>query len=517
MSEVPSNWKTVGLLDISMLVRGVTYTKNDASEVAFDGSTPVLRANNIQDRKFVLSDLVYVPNSLVSEAQQIGIGDVVVATSSGSINIVGKAAQARVDMQAGFGAFCALLRPCSEVNAKYFGHYFSTDAYRMSVSAMARGVNINNLKKDHFEKLVFPLAPLKEQKRIADKLDSILARVDACRERLDRIPAILKRFRQAVLAAATSGKLTEEWRANKLAQQSHESNQMKTGRVVLNTVQVKKNEWVETNLNHNEAERVRRRLSKFSAELITQNNLPDNWCWAKLEDVSLFVVDCHNKTAPYEKTGIALVRTSNIRDGNFIWDDLRYVSEATYKYWSKRCYPEAGDVVFTREAPLGEAAIIPADKKICLGQRTMLIRTVEEYYLAKFLLISLMDPKFKSRSEVVAVGTGVKHFRVGDVSDLIVPVPSTEEQTEIVRRVEELFAYADRIEARYHAARLQVNKLTLAVLAKAFRGELVPQDPSDEPASVLLDRIRAYRAENAVTPKPKRSPTITSRKTPDIG
>jgi type I restriction enzyme S subunit len=279
---------------------------------------------------------------------------------------------------------------------------------------------------------------------------------------------------------------------------------MKTGRAVLNTVQVKKNEWVETNLNHNEVKRVYRRLSKFSTELITPNNLPDNWCWAKLEDVSLFVVDCHNKTAPYERTGIALIRTSNIRDGNFIWDDLRYVSEATYKYWSKRCYPEAGDVVFTREAPLGEAAIIPLDRKICLGQRTMLIRTVEDHYLAKFLLISLMDPKFKSRSEEIAVGTGVKHFRVGDVSDLIVPVPPTEEQTEIVRRVEELFTYADRIEARYQAARRRVEKLTPAVLAKAFRGELVPQNPDDEPASVLLERIQASRAANAVTSKSRR-------------
>lgn len=80
-----------------------------------------------------------------------------------------------------------------------------------------------------------------------------------------------------------------------------------------------------------------------------------------------------------------------------------------------------------------------------------------------------------------------------------------EEQTEIVRRVEELFAYADRIEARYQAARARVDKLTPAILAKAFRGELVPQDPSDEPASVLLERIRASRAEDAASPKPKRS------------
>ncbi len=91
------------------------------------------------------------------------------------------------------------------------------------------------------------------------------------------------------------------------------------------------------------------------------------------------------------------------------------------------------------------------------------------------------------------------------LSELPINLPSFEEQTEIVRRVEELFAYADRIEARYHTARTRVDKLTPAILAKAFRGELVPQNPDDEPASVLLERIRASRAEHAVTPKPKRS------------
>ncbi len=212
MSELPANWVTAPVLEISDLVRGVTYSKADARDIVFDGSIPVLRANNIQDRAFDLSNLIHVPSSVVSCAQRITKGDVVIATSSGSINLVGKAAQASHDMNSGFGAFCGLLRPSDRIDARYFGHYFSTHAYRTAVSEMSRGVNINNLKRDHFQALELPLAPLPEQKRIADKLDAVLVRVDACRDRLDRIPAILKRFRQSVLAAATTGKLTEDWR-----------------------------------------------------------------------------------------------------------------------------------------------------------------------------------------------------------------------------------------------------------------------------------------------------------------
>jgi len=522
VSNLPSNWASIGLLDISTLVRGVTYTKADARDLAFEDSIPVLRANNIQDHAFDLRDLVHVPTLLVSSTQRVRKGDVVVATSSGSISVVGKAAQASSDMDAGFGAFCGLLRPNDAINAKYFGHYFSSNAYRTAVSTMARGVNINNLKRDHFDALILPIAPLPEQKRIADKLDAVLARVDACRDRLDRIPAILKRFRQSVLAAATSGKLTEDWRAIQVARMepqaesgniARDSAQSRyvvsaapdsaalhpgyegNGDAVLKRIQSKKRMWAQRNPDHNEVARVCKRLDTFSTDHHDAGDIPESWCWARLEDVALMVVDCHNKTAPYEGAGIALVRTSNVRDGRFVWDDLRCVSEDTYKYWSKRCPPEPGDIVFTREAPMGEAAIIPVGRKICLGQRTMLVRPVEDCYSARFLLLSMLDPKFKERSEGVAVGTGVKHYRVGDVSNLFVPVPPVEEQTEIVRRVEALLAIADRVEARYAAARAQVEKLTPATLAKAFRGELVPQDPNDEPASALLERIRAQRGD----------------------
>jgi type I restriction enzyme S subunit len=212
MSELPEGWTEVSLLEISDFIRGVTYTKSDISETAQEGFMPVLRANNIAQRAFNFDDLVYVSSSCISDSQKVKEGDVVIATSSGSINVVGKAVQAKTDLDAGFGAFCGLLRPSKDLNATYFGHFFATDFYRQSASSMARGVNINNLKPSHFNAISIPLAPIQEQKRIADKLDQLLARVDACRERLDRIPAFLKRFRQAVLAAATSGQLTADWR-----------------------------------------------------------------------------------------------------------------------------------------------------------------------------------------------------------------------------------------------------------------------------------------------------------------
>jgi type I restriction enzyme S subunit len=140
----------------------------------------------------------------------------------------------------------------------------------------------------------------------------------------------------------------------------------------------------------------------------------------------------------------------------------------------------------------------------------MLIRPVEKYAPAQYLLLAIMDPQFKKRSEVIAVGTGVKHYRVGDVSNLLIPLPSTEEQNEIVRRVEQLFAHADKIEQQVQAAQQRVDKLTQSILAKAFRGELTAQWRKDNPelisgdnsAEALLAKIKAER--EAKTPKKKR-------------
>ncbi len=111
------------------------------------------------------------------------------------------------------------------------------------------------------------------------------------------------------------------------------------------------------------------------------------------------------------------------------------------------------------------------------------------------------------------VGTGIQHIHLTDLRKDLIPLPPFEEQTEIVRRVEILLAYADRLEARLQSAQTAAERLTPALLAKAFRGELVPQDPSDEPAAELLRRLREARAADTAS-KPKRgraakAPTVS--------
>ena len=154
-------------------VRGVSYSKNDASLTYKEGFVPVLRAGNIQNSRIIHYDFVYIPKEGVKNVQLLKKGDILIAASSGSISIVGKAAMILQDMNAGFGAFCKVLRPNKEiVNEDYFKFYFETPHYKNTISQLAEGANINNLKTEHFDNLELYLPPLPQQQKIAKILDA---------------------------------------------------------------------------------------------------------------------------------------------------------------------------------------------------------------------------------------------------------------------------------------------------------------------------------------------------------
>ncbi|TXI41039.1 MAG: type I restriction endonuclease subunit S [Nitrosomonas sp.] len=340
-------------------------------------------------------------------------------------------------------------------------HFKMPQFLRDGEQMMSGAVGQQRVPKQYVLNSQLPLAPFNEQKRIADKLDSILARVDACRERLDRIPVILKRFRQAVLAAATSGKLIEEWRGGDSS----------------------------------------------------------NWVNERAANVCTKVQSGGTPKEGFTFNGIPFLKVYNIVDQKISFENKpQYITSEIHQGSMSKSQVQPGDVLMNIVGPpLGKVAIVP-DTHLTwnINQAITLFRPSNRISTGWIYCILCDGKNIAEIIHETRGSAGQTNISLSQCRDFIFPIPPIEEQTEIVRRVEELFAYADRIEARYQAARAQVDKLTPAILAKAFRGELVPQDPNDEPASVLLERIRSSRAEHAVTPKSKHSRTITSRKTPDI-
>ncbi|MBD8736869.1 restriction endonuclease subunit S [Sphingomonas sp. CFBP 13706] len=170
---------TAKIGEVARQVRGVTYAGGEAIQEPRDGYLPLMRANNITEHGLSTANVVFVPKIRVSPAQMLRSGDILVATSSGSLSVVGKAARVKADEQATFGAFCKVVRPGERVDPGYLSHFFQTDHYRRRVSALAAGANINNLRNEHIDDLELALLPLADQRRIAailDKADAIRAR-----------------------------------------------------------------------------------------------------------------------------------------------------------------------------------------------------------------------------------------------------------------------------------------------------------------------------------------------------
>ncbi len=184
----------IAVNQLATQVRGVSYKKAEASLTPAPELIGVVRAGNIVDGELTTSALVYVPAARAKASQLLRKGDVLIATSSGSLDVVGKAARIREDERVAFGAFCRVLRPGGHVDPAYFAHYFQTESYRAYVSSVAAGTNINNLKKDHLDEIAILLPPIEEQRRIAAVLDA----ADALRAKRRQALAKLDSLSEAI-------------------------------------------------------------------------------------------------------------------------------------------------------------------------------------------------------------------------------------------------------------------------------------------------------------------------------
>ncbi|MDO9010189.1 MAG: restriction endonuclease subunit S [Gallionella sp.] len=207
---------------------------------------------------------------------------------------------------------------------------------------------------------------------------------------------------------------------------------------------------------------------------------------------------------PTRANGVPYIGIGEVdKNGNLNIAKAKKVSWDVYEDHSKRYQIREGSFMFGKIGTLGRPTFLPSGEKYVISANVILIQPNPEKVISKYLHVLFSSPKVLADIAGQANSTSQAAFGIKKMRAFPLLLPSKQEQTEIVRRVGSLFAYADRLEARYAAARTQVEKLTPATLAKAFRGELVPQDPNDEPASVLLERIRAQRDEQA-TAKPKR-------------
>lgn len=476
--ELPDGWALATLGEIvADMQTGFACGKHSRED-----GIPHLRPMNVsEDGLIVLDDLKLVPAAEVDKDERwLRNGDVLF-NNTNSPALVGKTAYYGFQEQRAYSNHMTRLRVGGAVIPLYLAHFL----HRLWRESYFEEVCNNHVSQASIGRTVLaevPIAlpPLAEQERIVAAVERLLAAVSAARARLDRVPATLKRFRQAVLAAACAGRLTADWRGTTVAS-AHDSD----------------------------------------------TELPAGWSMSPVSNLASIQNGRPFPSKQYCGSGIRLLRPGNLHKSG----DVSWTHENTMclpEHWENECRDfvlGSGELVMNLTAQslkdefLGRVCLKSDSSPALLNQRICRFIPRAEVDPRPYLYVYFKSPAFRKYVDTLDTGSLIRHMHSRQVISHELPLPPLAEQREIVRRVSALFARADAIDAAVTAARGRVDALAQAVLAKAFRGELVPTEADlarrdDRPYEPAADLLARLRTPAAVTVPPKRTRTAKSTPAP---
>lgn len=440
MSELPIGWEIATFADVfDRLQYGLTAKASIEA-----GGPRFLRITDIEGGDVDWDRVPGLDGSGEIERYLLAEGDFVFARS-GSIE---KAARLRSPPSSVFASYLIRGRPIEPALGGWLAHFIWSDDYLMQIAARAAGIGMSNVSAEKLKTVTVRLPPLAEQRRIVAKLDALTARTARARADLDRIPALAARYKQAVLAKAFSGELTAEWRLKSKAS------------------------WPPI---------------KKPLALLCDPTAPI--CYGVVQPGST------------SQGGIPLVRVCDLAGGTVDWPEVRTIEPEVDKEYS-RSRIKNGDVLVTVVGTIGRVALVTnAPGSVNIARAVARVRPDATVVSGPYVFLALSAPEVQRELLSESREVARKTLNLEQLREIAIPVPSLQEQAQIVRVVSTALGEIDRLTVEAAAARRLLDRLDQAILAKAFRGELVPQDPSDEPASVRLERIRA---ERAAAPKARR-------------
>ncbi len=448
MNELPKGWVECQLEDILIALEAGSRPKGGVWSI--NEGIPSIGGEHLNyNGDFNFSNIRYVPKTFADKMTKgkIKQGDILVVKDGATTGKTAFVNQNFPFEESVVNEHVFICRSSKVIDPKFVFRFLTSKDGQTNIVSNFQGSAQGGINTKFVSNTIVPIAPLNEQKRIVEKLDKLLAKVEEAKARLEKIPVVIKRFRQSVLQAAVTGELTKDWRE-------------KEGIV---------EEWKEKSL--------RESCIKFT------------YGSSKKSDV---------------KGKVPVLRMGNIQDGKIVWNDLKYSSDRDeiIKYSLKN-----GDVLFNRtNSPelVGKTAIYKGEQRAIYAGYLIKVTTGENLN-PEFLNLCLNSVQAQEWcSQVKTDGVSQSNINAQKLAEFVILTPPLEEQKEIVKQVEALFKKADEIEERYKKAKAFVDKLTQSILAKAFRGELVPQDPNDPPASKLLKKIKLEKEKLNLNKKQKK-------------
>ncbi|MCA1438055.1 restriction endonuclease subunit S [Bradyrhizobium sp. BRP20] len=331
-----------------------------------------------------------------------------------------------------------VLVPSEGIVPAFFRYLFKSSVYIQALQSTTNLVRDGQaLRFENFAHVDLPVLPRVEQQTIAEFLDRETAKIDALVEEQGRLIELLREKKQAALSHAVTKGLDPQAT-------------MKNANI----------EWL--------------------------GEVPAHWRLVRIKDVCREIVDCKNRTPEKIPEGsYFVIRTSCVRDGKF--DEAGgYCTDAeNFEEWTRKGRPQVGDVLFTREAPAGEACLVPSGYDLCLGQRMMYLRPDPEVISPDYLLANIYGPLVRYQIEAKSKGSTVGHLRVGEVGDLPCLLPPLNEQYAICETLRALGLEFDSLLSAAQVGTELLQERRSALIASAVTGKINVQR--------LLDRDQSHR------------------------
>lgn len=432
--KLPKGWVETELGNYAVLKNGFAYKTAQFKEVGI----PILKISNItKNGKVDLASTQYVDESEYNESFVVRNGDIVIAMSGATTGKFGIYNLDKIVLQN--QRVGNLKLHDNKLGNKRFLYYIIA-SLKEEIEGKAYGGAQPNISSTLIESIKMLLPPLTEQERIANKLDELFGRLEVIKASMEKIPQLLKDFRQQVLTSAVTGKLTEEWREGKA-------------------------------FDYRKIFSINELSSKLGSGATPKGG-----------------------SEVYQNEGIPLVRSMNVVFWGIKKEGLVFISDKQAEAL-KNVEIKPNDILLNiTGASIGRVCI--ADECVIGGrvnQHVFIIRVKEEKVLPTFLNIYLSSPRIQKFINDENYGVTRQSITKTQIGDILIEIPLLVEQEEIVSRVESLFAKADKIEEQYVSLKKKIDVLPQLLLHKAFKGELVEQLPTDGDAADLLKEIMALK------------------------
>lgn len=500
----PSSWVRMPIGEVAATSTGGTPSRSNPN--FYGGSIPWVKSGELGDSIVNSAEETLSEEGLhSSSAKLFPSGTVCIALYGATVGKLGLLGIEASTNQ----AVCGIFLP-DGISNRYLFHYLYS--IRNKLIEQGKGGAQPNISNGIVKATELPIAPTNEQQRIVAKIEELFSDLDAGVAALERARANLKRYRAAVLKAAVEGRLTAAWR------KTHPKAEH-AGKLLARILAERRKKWEAA------------QLAKFAAQgkappkgwkdkypepaqpdTTNLPELPGGWCWATVDQCSSF--DSHAitdgpfgsnlKSEHYTESGPRVIRLQNIGDGFFV-DEYAHISRAHFEALKKHSV-EAGDLAI---AVLGEelprACIVPDGVAPAIVKADCIrFKPHPDLIMSSYMNYLLNSHPTRVRCSKQIKGVGRPRLNLSHIRNIVVPLPPPLEQRQIVSIAAELFSAEERMEQELGKSIARSVRLRQSILKRAFEGKLVPQDPSDEPASALLARIRAARAKEAAAPKPGR-------------